>query len=342
MLVAKRFVSGYDARVSPARGRQALIWLVKILVSVGLLAVLFSRVDFAALWGRARTASPGWLAASVGLYFLMVLISTWRWGLLLRAVRVDLPHHQLVTSFLVAIFFNNFLPSNIGGDVIRIADTARPAGSKTIATLVVLADRAIGLLGLMLVAALGASFAAHLPGTGVIGPSILWVIFAAGVAGAGVLVAHPSLLVRLLRPVRRLHPEWIGERLDRLSGLLAHLRRAPAALAACFAGAIAVQLVIVAFYLAIARSMLIPISFWQLALIVPMSFLVQMLPMSLNGFGVREATFAYYFTQIGLSIEQALLMSFMGAAMMMVFSISGAVAYIGRARRPVDSRQTVP
>ena len=267
----------------------------------------------------------------------MVLVSAWRWHVLLTAVRVGLPLRKLVTSFLVATFFNNFLPSNIGGDVVRIADTAKPAGSKTIATLIVLADRGIGLLGLVLVAALGASLAAQLPGTGVIGPSILWTILAGGLAAAALLIWHPSLLVTILRPIRRVHPEWIGERIDRLDSLLAHLRAAPSALARCLAGAVAVQLVLVAFYLAIARSMLIPVSFWQMALIVPMTFLVQMLPMSMNGFGVREATFAYYFTRIGLSIEQALLVSFVGAAMMIVFSVTGAAAYVSRGRQTVDS-----
>jgi hypothetical protein len=64
--------------------------------------------------------------------------------------------------------------------------------------------------------------------------------------------------------------------------------------------------------------------------------------MSMNGFGVREATFAYYFTRIGLSIEQALLVSFMGAAMMLVFSLSGAAAYIARGRRIVDTGTVSP
>lgn len=323
---------------SPGAGRRALVWLVKIAVSAGLLAVLFSRVDFSALWARARTASLVWLGASISLYLLMVLVSAWRWGVLLHAVRVVAPLKRLFTSFLVATFFNNFLPSNIGGDVVRIADSAKPAGSKTVATLVVLADRSIGLLGLLLVAALGASLAAQLPGTGVIGPSILWLILAAGVTTAAVLIWHPSLLVTLLRPIRRVHPEWIGERLERLGGLLACFRQSPSALARCFAGAVVVQLVLVGFYVAVARSMTIPVTYWQMALIVPMTFLVQMIPMSMNGFGVREATFAYYFTRIGLSIEQALLVSFMGAAMMIVFSLSGAAAYIGRGRQTVDNK----
>ena len=48
---------------------------------------------------------------------------------------------------------------------------------------------------------------------------------------------------------------------------------------------------------------------WDLAVIVPLSFIVQMLPVSVNGFGVREATFSFYFTRVGLSMESALLVS---------------------------------
>ena len=324
--------------MSPGSGRKAAIWIAKIVVSAVLLTLLFSRVDFPTLWAHARNASPAWLAASLGFSTVMLGISAWRWGVLLESAGVPLPFRRLVTSFLVATFFNNFLPSNIGGDVVRIADTARAAGSKTLAALVVLADRGIGLLALALVAALGASVADQLPGTGIVGPSILWLAFAAGLAATTLLVSRPDFPLRLLRPMARLHPEWIGERLDQLEGLLGSLKRSPGALVQCFAGAIAVQMVLVAFYLSIARSLSVPIGFWQLALIVPMSFVAQMLPVSMNGLGVREATFAYYFTRMGLALEQALLVSFVGAAMMLVFSISGAAAYLARSRQAVDSQ----
>ena len=55
------------------------------------------------------------------IYFVNVLASTWRWHLLLDAQHVHVRRRSLLGSFLVASFFNNFLPSNIGGDVIRIA-----------------------------------------------------------------------------------------------------------------------------------------------------------------------------------------------------------------------------
>lgn len=304
--------------------------LLKAAVSIALLWVLLSRVDVPRLWEVARTASAVWLAAALTLYLTMVLASAWRWGLLLRAQHVTLPFGMLTSSFLVATFFNNFLPSNIGGDVIRIADTAPAAGSKTLATTVVLIDRGIGLLGLVLIAAIGASM--HPVFTNALPPRYLW----AGLIGAAI-IATPVLLVphgftRLLRPLRILHPEWIDERLHRLTSALARFRESPVTLGGCFVGAIVVQAVLVGFYFAVASSMRVPVGVGELAVIVPISFVVQMLPVSMNGFGVREATFGFYFTRLGLSLESALLVSFMGAAMMMLFSLSGAVVLLTRRR----------
>src|SRR5919107_4622647 len=144
---------------SPSPARRRLILLAKIVISVALLWLLVTRSDVPRLWAYARSASLPWLATALALYFLMVLASAWRWGLLLDAQGVHLRVRALTASFLVATFFNNFLPSNIGGDVVRIADTAKPARSRTLAASVVLVDRGIGLLGLILLAAVAATLA---------------------------------------------------------------------------------------------------------------------------------------------------------------------------------------
>lgn len=316
--------------------RRSLIWFAKIVVSLSLLVVLFSKVDAAAIWVRARQASPIWLAVALTAYLAVLLVSAWRWGVLLGGCGVRVPLSRLVSSYLVATFFNNFLPSNIGGDVVRVADTARPAGSKTVATLIVLADRGIGLLALVAIAAIGASTAQRLPGTGLIGPSVLWLALAVGCGLLMTILWRPALVPRLLRPVGRIHPEWVGERLARLEGLLGRMRSVPGALATGFTGALAVQMAVVGFYFALGRGLAIPVTFWQLGLIVPATLLVQMLPLSINGFGLREATFGYYFAALGLPLEQALVLSLMGAALILLVSLLGAGTYIARGRPPVD------
>jgi len=107
-------------------------------------------------------------------------------------------------------------------------------------------------------------------------------------------------------------------------------RAQPLALVSCFAGALVAQAVLVAFYVAIARSLDIPISPLHLAVVVPMSFVVQLLPVSVNGFGVREATFTYYFAALHLPIESALVLSVVGAGLVLLFSLSGGVLYVAR------------
>jgi uncharacterized protein (TIRG00374 family) len=321
-----------DSRRAPL-GRRVLL-AVEIVVSIGLLTYLFSRVDMAALWAAARRASVVWLAIALGLYFVNVLTSAWRWQLLLRAQGVQVPGRALLSSYLVAGFFNNFLPSTIGGDVVRIRDTARPAQSKTLATTVVFVDRVCGLMGLVLVAALGATVAMVVNGQDAapIWPYWLWAAFLVGLTAAAPAVIAPHGFTRLLRPLAAFHPEWVGERIQKLTTALARFRDSPAALAGCFTGAIVVQMLLVGFHFAIVYALDMPITFWDLAVIVPVSFLIQMLPVSVNGYGVREATFAFYFSRLGVPISSALLISLMATGLMMLFSLSGAAVYFSRNR----------
>ena len=320
------------ADAPPGRsGRRHLVFAAKLIVSVALLALLIGRSDTPRIWAYVKSASPGWLAFAVLLYFLMVVASAWRWGLLLAAQGVAVPASKLTESFLVATFFNNFLPSNIGGDVVRIADTAPAARSRTLAASVVIIDRGIGLLGLVLLAAAAATVARlSVTGNGPVSWWLLWALFAAGVAVSIPALLIPERTVRLLSPLRASHADWVGERLRQISHLLARFRAAPGALVGCFAGAVLVQALLVGFYAAVAHGIGVPVSTWHMAVIVPVSFLAQLVPVSVNGFGVREAVFSYYFAQVGAPAEGGLVVSLLGAGLVMLFSLSGAFAYVLR------------
>jgi uncharacterized membrane protein YbhN (UPF0104 family) len=288
----------------------------------------------AALWATARRASPLWMAIAFAIYALNVLLSVWRWWLLVDAQALDVPFKQLTASMLVALFFNNFLPSNIGGDVIRVADTAKAAGSKTLATTIVLVDRTMGMLGLVLVAACGASLVASATGQVrlPLGPSWLWAGFLAGAAIGVPMIWSPAGVGRLLQPLTVVHPEWVGDRIDNVTTTLERFRNHPGALAGCFSGAVLVQIATVVFHLAVVHALGIHIGLFDLAVAVPLAGVTQMLPVSVNGFGVREAAFCFYFTRIGLPCEQAILLSLSATALVMLFSLTGAAVYIARGR----------
>ena len=315
---------------APSTARQVLIGSVKLVVSLGLLALLLSRTDLRGLGSQFRSASLPWVVAALSLYLASMIVATWRWKLLLDAQGMPFASRTLFSSYLVATFFNNFLPSNIGGDVVRIRDTAGKMGSKTLAATVILIDRGIGLIGLVLVAALGATVAAGSAGAASVPlwPSWLWAGFLLATIVSAPAVIAPAGVGRLLQPLTIFHREWVGDRIVRITDTLGRFRERPSALLGCFGGAVVVQTVLVLFYLAVARALGIPISAWHMAVIVPVSFVVQMVPVSVNGFGVREATFSVYFARIGLPIESAMALSLGATGLIMLFSLSGAAVYV--------------
>ena len=325
---------------APSSRRETLLWIVKITVSAGLLYLLFTRIDVAKVWEHMRDASLGWIVFALAIYLVMLLVSTWRWQILLRTQHVEIPFGRLVNSYFAATFANNFLPSNIGGDVIRIADTARPAKSKTLAAAVVLADRGIGVVGLGFIAACGSTIAAHRSeAIGPIGPALFWFGLGAAVLAGVLVIARPERLGTLAKPLHVFHAEWVGRRIATITEALHKFRKAPGTIVIAFVASIVVQALLVGFYVAVATALRFSVPIGHMAMLVPVSFLVQMLPISVNGLGVREGTFVGYLAQIGVSKESAVALSLIGAVLVMVFSMAGAAAYLTRRTKRGEARE---
>lgn len=322
---------------SPAR--TVLLNVLKFGVSGGLLWVLLRQTDTATLGAHLANMDIRWMVLALALYGCAVMISAWRWRLLLSTQGADAGIGQLAQSFLVATFFNNFLPSNIGGDVVRIADTAPLAGSRTTAASVVLIDRALGLLALIVVAATGA-MVADINGFRIPGSNYAWVALLGAVTVTVPALATPQLLSRMLVPLKSLGSDWVDARLDRLHEIMARMKARRSALVMAFVGAFAVQFVLVIFHLAAAFGLGISLPLGYALVIVPTSLVVQMVPMSINGFGVREATFSYFFVKLGLGVGAALALSLTSTGLIMLFSVSGGLLFLMR-RRAIDPLPTV-
>ena len=303
--------------------------LVRLVVSAALLYFVLRSIDLAALWQRVQGMNPVWMLLALAAYTFVQIVSVWRWHRLLRAQHIDVATRTLRESIWISLFFNNFLPSNIGGDVVRIADTASAAGSKTLATTVVLVDRVLGLTALVLVASFGA-FAASLMGIHVPGARWLWIVAAAGVLLAIPVIALPKLTAYLLHPLSLLRRPWVDERVQRLEDAINRFREAPSALVGAFAGALVVQITVVAFYLLTAKGLSVPLPILLGAVLIPVSLAVQMAPLSINGFGVREAVFAFFFRRFGLPIDAAVALSLVSTGLVMGLSLAGGYMFLRR------------
>jgi glycosyltransferase 2 family protein len=308
------------------RVRRASFLVLKLCISVGLLALLFRQTDVGAVAARLRQVEGRWIVLALGAHAVLLVMSGWRWRRLLVTQNVQASTWQLTLSCLVANFFNNFLPSNIGGDVVRIADTAPLTGSRTVATAVVLLDRVLGLIALFGIAAVGSLLLRDtLPGTG-----YLWVFLVLGAVGAAIVVSQPPLVPTLLRPLTRVRKDWVTERLGRLEEMLSRVGGRRANLAQAFLGAVAVQFLIVLFYLCVAYGLHIDLPLRDALVIVPVSLVIQLAPVSINGFGVREAVFSYLFVRLGHAVDAALALSIAGAALLILASLPGGLLFLTR------------
>ena len=316
--------------------RTALVGL-KIAVSLALLAYLLSTTDLGALNERLRAADLVDLLAAVLCFVFMLALATWRWQMLLGALGAPAPMRRLTASYLVATFFNNFLPSNIGGDIVRVRDSKPLTGSMATSLAVVGIDRILGFGALYLLAAV-AFVLAPAAVRGLAGARVVLLALALLFAFLAYVFFRPGT-ARWLMSVTRLDSiEWAREQFEAVQGAVHAYRARVATIWVAGAASVALQALVVLYYLAIARGLGIPLPASAAFLMVPLCTLLQAVPVSFNGWGLREGLFTLYFSQVGLPRPSALAFSLVGAGLMVLLSLSGAFVWMARgAPAPADA-----
>jgi uncharacterized protein (TIRG00374 family) len=309
--------------------KRGAILAAKVAVSLALLAYLFATSDLRALEDRVRTADLILLVGAVGCYLAMLALATWRWQLLLEALGCVAPMRHLTASYLVATFFNNFLPSNIGGDVVRVRDGSRLTGSTVSSLAVVGVDRILGFGALYVLGAAAFTLAAPavralagaravIAGLALVFLALAWVYF------------RPGVTRRVMALTRLNAIDWLRERFEIAQGTVHSYRAQKRTVLLAFGTSLALQALVVWYYLAVARALRIPLGVSAAFLMVPLCTLLQAVPVSFNGWGLREGLFTLYFAQVGLPRESALAFSLVGAGLIVLLSLSGALVWLAR------------
>jgi uncharacterized membrane protein YbhN (UPF0104 family) len=313
--------------------RTALVAL-KIAVSIGLLVYLFANTDLEALRERVRRGDLLLLAAAVVLYLVMLGIATWRWRLLLEAQGFRARMRPLSASYLVATFFNNFLPSNIGGDVIRVRDSSRLTGSTTTSLAVVAIDRILGFSALYVLAAI-AYFAGSDEGRALAGADTVVLALGPIFGGLAFVFFRPGIARTLMRVSRIDRIGWARERFLVVQAAVHVYRERVGHVWIAFGASVALQALVVWYYYTIAHALSIPLPLSICFVMVPLCTLVQAVPISFNGWGIRESLFIVYFRQLGLPSDNALAFSVVGAGLIVLLSLSGALVWLARGETAV-------
>ena len=315
--------------------RSALL-VLKITVSLALLGYLLSTTDLDALQRRVRAGDTVLLALAMALYAGILAISTWRWRVLLEAQGFIAPMAHLSGSYLVATFFNNFLPSNIGGDVIRVRDSSRLTGSTTTSLAVVAIDRILG-LGALYALALAAYLAGGPVVRGLAGARSVLVALGVLFGALAYVFFRPGIARRVMGASGLARLPWAKKRFETVQAAVHVYRSQVAAVWVAFLGSVALQALVVYYYYTVARSLRIPLPLSACFLMVPLCTLVQTVPISFNGWGIRESVFIVYFGQVGLGRDSALAFSLVGAGLIVLMSLSGAIVWTAREAGPAPT-----
>ncbi|RME45134.1 MAG: UPF0104 family protein [Chloroflexi bacterium] len=295
---------------------------VKAALSLGLLIFLVTRVDVRATAEAFRGARWWYLMAALALYLAGVPLRAYRWQGLLSALHVAVPLRRLVSLYFVGTFFNNILPTGVGGDVVRAYELSKDGAGAAAAASTVLVDRAAGLLVLLAVALISTLFSFRM-----IDLNLALVI--AGISLGSFAGVAVLLWDDLWRKVARHLPAL--RRLLARRGLEAFYRslqvyRGRAVVKALVLSFI-FNVVLIAVNYLIALSMGVNISLWYFLLFIPLISFSLILPVSVSGLGVREGAYVLLFGQAGVTAPLALAMSFAFYALNVATGLIGGVIY---------------
>jgi uncharacterized membrane protein YbhN (UPF0104 family) len=317
---------------------------VKIVFSVALLAGLLHIAGIESTFARLGQANPLYLPVGMALYLLAQAVSTYRWQFLGAALGFRLPFRELYEYYLIGMFFNMFLPGAIGGDAVRMYTLARRCGRrKREALLTLLAERGVGLVALLLLTsaitltpslmAVSLAVPLHLPWLPPLSVDVRLLLLAlSGALLAGYALLHALPLARL---ARRFPPLALLEQ----AGVY---WRQPALLFKSVFISLGVHALMVGIHLLIAAALGVHVPLPYITVVYGVVSLASVLPVSANGFGVREGIYWLFLTRIGLPGETALAFAFYWDAISILTSLPGGLLLLrNRTLQPAPALESV-
>ncbi len=279
-----------------AKNRRLLLQLLGTILAIGLIFVLVREEDWNDVLVALRQISLGRIAAALALVLASRLFVSARWYVLLRTGNVKMPLGQSTVLTFTGLFSNNFLPTTVGGDGVRLAGAMQLGYDRAVCVASIVADRLMGMLGMIFTLPFGLVPALHSLGQ-----------------GAAQSWAWSGLLSRASGFVRRMIESfsiWFG----RPWALLAAL--------GCTWGHMLCTFITM---YSLIDALGAHVDFWMIAGLWSLAYFVTLVPISINGYGVQELSLSFLFSTVaGMSAATSLTVAVLIRALYMAVSLIGA------------------
>jgi uncharacterized protein (TIRG00374 family) len=322
-----------SSEINPPSDRRIMSTLLKVAMTLALyVAIFYYKIDIHDVWLRLRTAEFGWVALAVVAYVAGQWLSAFKWWLLLRPVKLVVPYLRVVGFYFIGMFFNIFLPTIVGGDAVKAIVLTRETGALARSTMSVFMERNVGLFALLTIATVAAAFAPPVHVMPVSLLSLTLLLFAAFIIANLVITnRHAYRLVDYLiamTPLAR-----IRSRASSLYDAVVPYRGAAGVISASVGVSFVFQAVVILVVFLNAKALAHDVPVSALAVFVPLISLAGMLPLSVNGLGIREVLYMLLFGQVGVPADVAAAMALLYVVVTVTASLPGGIVSLLQ-RRP--------
>lgn len=309
-----------DASTSrpPSRHRRLLGWAGKALLSLGLVALLLYSVEWAQVSDSLAAAEPGFLLPALAVLAFTVPLAGERWRSSARAVGIELTHGFFLRATYAAVFAGQFLPAGVGVDAARIGFLWHQRLALRPALQSVFIDRIAGLGAIFLLMFGGLPFVFGLLPAQAVAP-------VAGIALLMLTGLAAGLLLDRLPFASRFGYGRIGQALALVRDTRRSLMTRAAALA--LAHAVALHVVSITTVLLITRAFGLALDYRDLLTVVSFAIFASLLPVSMNGWGVREGAMVLGLSLLAVNRETAVLISFLFGVGSALVALPGALSW---------------
>jgi len=317
--------------------KKSLLLALKIIVTLFLSILILYQADWQAITqGLRRTSLPG-LAMVLLAMTICVSISAWKWQLLLRIHGATYGFVKLHKWYFIAMFFNNFLPTSIGGDGYRVYRTLDNKRSRTAAVLAVFVERLSGILTLLLV-----GWFAAITGSVLHGGLLSQTYVQLGVVGLIITGAIILILFNRRFWQRLLNWKRLPKLLRTLTEHLVDYRKQPGLSTAVIGVSLLFHLFTISWVWLLMKLAGEPLAWYDVAVISALLSVVAVVPLSINGIGVIEGSLIYLAGQFGMSYDTALLVALLQRVLLIPISIAGGLLYLLERKTGISPPATTP
>ena len=303
--------------------------LLKLAVSLSLIYyLLFIKYEAAAVYHTFTEVQKEWVFLALGSMLFSNICGTFQWNLILKYLDIHLPLRRAAAFYFTGLFFNNFLISFVGGDVVRIYDVTRSSGKNSAAISTVLLDRLIGFIVLISLAFFGFLYT-----LGKLDSTVL--LFS--IPGIFVILIF-VLLFLFNKPFAKkfetfglkITPERFHSHIRKIYNSINYYGNNPKLLRKLFVIALLVQSARVFAHFALARSIGVSVNIFYFFLFIPVITLLISLPITIGGIGVREWSASELFRFASVAGEEAVLFEFLAYIVAITCSLPGGIAFVFR------------